>query len=203
MNFTLKSKKILFTIFWLLSFAFFNLPGSIRYINLETLQIIFLILGIIWFRKDLFKKKFLKNQKSILFHSFLIAFCFVLLVTVYLFLVFNNVEFYDPNIKFKIYFLLNYIFLSPLFEEFVYRYILIYLYPTKIFFTQLTVVISSLLFAYAHRFALVGNILLLLPLFLLGLVLGFLYAKKRNLLYPIYTHIFYNSLVILISVMNS
>ncbi len=76
---------------------------------------------------------------------------------------------------------------APIFEEIIFRG---FLFPslTKHFQPNFSLVISSVLFALVHM-----NVNDLLPLTMLGFVLGLVYDRSRNLATPILLHCFWNT----------
>ncbi len=76
---------------------------------------------------------------------------------------------------------------APLFEEFLFRGFLL---PslTRYFSVWQAILISSFLFAIAHL-----SLSEVLPLMVLGVVLGFVYTRSRNLLAPMLLHSLWNS----------
>ncbi len=76
---------------------------------------------------------------------------------------------------------------APIFEEIIFRG---FLFPslTKYIQPNLSLVISSIIFALVHM-----NVNDLLPLTMLGLVLGLVYDRSRNLFTPILLHCFWNT----------
>ncbi len=76
---------------------------------------------------------------------------------------------------------------APLFEEFLFRGFLL---PslTRYFSLWQAILISAFLFAIAHL-----SLSEVLPLMVLGVVLGFVYTRSRNLLAPILLHSLWNS----------
>ncbi|WP_228016809.1 CPBP family intramembrane glutamic endopeptidase [Synechocystis sp. LEGE 06083] len=77
--------------------------------------------------------------------------------------------------------------LAPVFEEIIFRGFLL---PalTRYFPVSVAIILSSLLFAIAHL-----NVSEILPLFVLGSVLGLVYSRSRNLLSSMILHSLWNS----------
>lgn len=76
--------------------------------------------------------------------------------------------------------------LAPIVEEFVFRYAIIEIFSDKK--KEWAVLISAFMFGVAHF-----NPVQSTYAFILGLVLGYLYYKERNLLKPIIVHLTINS----------
>lgn len=76
--------------------------------------------------------------------------------------------------------------LAPIMKEFVFRYAIIEIFSKK--GIKISIIISSLMFGLAH-FQLIQSTYA----FLLGILLGYLYVKEKNLLKPIILHIVINS----------
>jgi membrane protease YdiL (CAAX protease family) len=76
---------------------------------------------------------------------------------------------------------------APLFEEFLFRGFLL---PslTRYMSVSWAIIASSFLFAIAHL-----SLSEVLPLFALGIVLGVVYTRSRNLLAPMLLHSLWNS----------
>ncbi|CCH65770.1 Abortive infection protein [Richelia intracellularis HM01] len=76
---------------------------------------------------------------------------------------------------------------APLFEEYLFRGFLL---PslTRYFSMWGAITVSSLLFAIVHL-----NLSEIIPLTALGMVLGFVYTRSRNLMAPILLHSIWNS----------
>lgn len=77
--------------------------------------------------------------------------------------------------------------LAPVFEEIIFRGFLL---PalTRYFPVSVAIILSSLLFAIAHL-----NVSEILPLFVLGSILGLVYSRSRNLLSSMILHSLWNS----------
>lgn len=75
--------------------------------------------------------------------------------------------------------------IGPIFEELIFRKLLFD--RLSRYGTKLTIVVTSIAFGLFH-----GNLYQLFYAAALGLVLGFIYAKTRNLIYPIAMHILIN-----------
>ncbi|ELR96955.1 type II CAAX prenyl endopeptidase Rce1 family protein [Gloeocapsa sp. PCC 73106] len=76
---------------------------------------------------------------------------------------------------------------APLFEEIIFRGFLL-ASLTRYFSTWGAIVLSSLVFSIAHL-----SLSEVLPLTVLGMILGFVYSRSRNLLAPILLHSLWNS----------
>ncbi len=78
-------------------------------------------------------------------------------------------------------------FAAPLFEELIFRGFLL---PslTRYFSVTVSIILSGLLFAVAHL-----SLAEVLPLVTLGIILGFVYTRSRNLLAPMLLHSLWNS----------
>jgi len=82
--------------------------------------------------------------------------------------------------------------MAPLLEELLYRGML-YRFLKSRMNNLLALTLSSLLFAAMH-----ANLLKLVPLFLLGMLLGRAYEKSGSILVPIFMHAFFNLNTVLI-----
>lgn len=99
-----------------------------------------------------------------------------------------------PNtvaIPFDLLNVLTYVILVPLLEETLYRGYFIQ-QGEKIMGRTTAVVLSTLLFAFAHRTT--AQILMSIPI---GFILSLVYAKGRNLLYPILIHGIINLIILI------
>lgn len=85
--------------------------------------------------------------------------------------------------------ILYYVFLSPLAEELVFRWLL-YGRIKKGFGVKISVVISALFFGVYH-----GNVPQGIYAFIMGMLLAFLYEKSQNFLLPVVFHIVANGAV--------
>lgn len=122
----------------------------------------------------------------------IILFCNLLLV----FLIFGNLM--TEPFSFSVLFFINSLVIGPIYEEFIYRFIFINNnWQVKI--KLAVVIISSLIFMFSHIYAFGGNVLALVQFFILGISLGIIYIKTNNIIYSIFTHILYNSFVLLLS----
>jgi uncharacterized protein len=93
------------------------------------------------------------------------------------------------NIPEIIYMSIFVILLAPIFEELVFRGVVLQKWSTKWGVTT-GVLASSMLFATFHfRYDII-------PLFLTGIILSILYFKTSNILAPLLLHMFYNSMTI-------
>ncbi|WP_188725158.1 CPBP family intramembrane glutamic endopeptidase [Lentibacillus populi] len=87
---------------------------------------------------------------------------------------------------------------SQLYEEFIYRFIFINNnWQVKV--KLAAVIISSLIFTFSHGVSVDGNIAILVQFLMLGIGLGIIYIRTNNIFYCICTHFFYNSFVLLMS----
>lgn len=113
--------------------------------------------------------------------------------------------------SFKLIWVITNIFVVPLVEELAYRYAMILplernshslLLRAKIGRLSL-IVLSSSVFMLEHAATSEGNLILLIPYLVMGLLYGFVYYFKNNLWYSLGAHIFYNASVLVLSlVMN-
>lgn len=113
--------------------------------------------------------------------------------------------------SFKLIWLITNIFVVPLVEELAYRYAMILplegnspslLIRAKIGRLSL-IVLSSSVFMLEHAATSEGNLILLIPYLVMGLLYGFVYYLKNNLWYSVGALIYYNASVLALSfVMN-
>ncbi|WP_027338599.1 CPBP family intramembrane glutamic endopeptidase [Halonatronum saccharophilum] len=83
--------------------------------------------------------------------------------------------------------------LAPIFEEIIFRGIILEGLSTR-HSKKVSIVVSALLFSAYHF-----NLIQLLPTFILGLFLGYVYIKTRSVLVCIYAHFVYNIVPVLLS----
>jgi CAAX protease family protein len=85
------------------------------------------------------------------------------------------------------------VFFAPVIEELLFRgFIQTWL---KSYLGRWSILLSAFVFASLHYSAsqkIIGNLSLLIPLFLLGVLLGFLYERQKSLWAPIGLHMLYN-----------
>lgn len=61
---------------------------------------------------------------------------------------------------------------------------------------HLAIIITAIIFSILH-----GDIYNMLPRFILGLILGYIFANSKNILYPILAHALHNSLAIILTIL--
>lgn len=94
-------------------------------------------------------------------------------------------------------FFFEFIILGPIYEEFIYRFL--FIDKNRSFhFNIFMLIVSSLVFSYSHRYA-VNSILGLVQFLFLGISLGVMYLKTKNIFNNIIIHSLYNALILTVS----
>lgn len=156
----------------------------------------FLLLGTIFFRKILvsdFKKiDFFKCIKIVtIFLTSIFLFFWMLS-----YLLFNQ-EIEINTSSFTWFSIVNALIFVPFIEEMVNRFCLICLTGSSL--TKYgTLFLSSVLFSIGHQTVLSSNFFMFWPFFVLGLYLGYIYVKTKNIWYSIIVHFVYNFIVLLV-----
>ncbi|EOL41420.1 hypothetical protein RV11_GL000999 [Enterococcus phoeniculicola] len=196
---SINSKKAIFLSGWIFIYSLLYSSTVFFRFDSDVIKLLFVIFGFFLFRKDIFKQT--KNTNHIRLGFISVISAIIIFIVVYLFYksLYNDVRFQNPVFSNNLIEVAKYLILAPLFEELVYRYSLIVISANHKMLNGASIIISSILFSYAHRFVVNGQIMLLLQFTILGLGLGILYLKEKNLLLPMYIHFFYNLLIILIS----
>lgn len=95
------------------------------------------------------------------------------------------------------YFLFTYVvFIAPIFEEIVYRYIT-YRKTKEVYSSKKAMFLVSLVFALMH-----DGLISMIYAFLLGILLIYMYDRYKNILYPIVIHISANMMSMFITKFN-
>ena len=79
-------------------------------------------------------------------------------------------------------------------EEFLFRGVIQNLLIEKLNSVHYSVLISALIFSIFHL-----QFSAILPRFILGIIIGYVYLNYKNLIYPILLHFFYNSTLVILS----
>lgn len=193
------SKKIIYVLAWIISVCTIYYTNLFMDLTMEQLKFFLLIFGVLLFRNNLTKEIQNDKHSRVVVTGIFVAIFILLVSYVYQSLIFDHVKLGFSKNSLEVTSLLNILLLAPLFEELTYRYAMISVANSSML-SYTSIVISAVLFAYSHRFVVSGNVLLLVPYFLMGLILAMLYFKKKNILYALYTHFFYNLIVVLISI---
>lgn len=156
----------------------------------------FLLLGSIFFRKvllnDLKKINFFKCIKLVIISLILIFLFFYMLS----YLLFNQgIEIND--VSFTWFSIVNALIFAPFIEEIVNRFCLICLNHSAII-KYVTLFLSSVLFSLGHQTVLSSNFYMFWSYIILGLCLGYIYIKTKNIWYSITVHFAYNFIVMLV-----
>ncbi len=186
-----------------LKFHFFGIRNPYLLILLENnqmlLKFLFIVLILLLFNRELIL--YLKNFtiKELLFFSFIPT---ILLFIINLSLNFIlSGSFLIESYSFSTFFILSAFIIGTLYEELIYRFILIdtnWSFKLKLG----ALFLSSLLFTYAHADVANGSLPDMIQFFIMGIVFSLIYIKTNNILYTINGHILYNSIVLLLSIMT-
>lgn len=87
------------------------------------------------------------------------------------------------------------VLIIPFVEELVYRYCFIN-FKEKKYVQLLCIMLSSILFSKGHLASVNYNLISLIPVFISGLFLSFIYLYKKNIWYTIFAHSLYNFLIV-------
>ena len=167
--------------------------------NKILLKFLFIVLILLLFNRELIL--YLKNFtiKELLFFSFIPTILLVIINLSLNFILFGS--FLIKSYSFSTFFILSAFIIGTLYEELIYRFILIdtnWSFKLKLG----AIFISSLLFTYGHAEVANGNLPDMIQFFIMGIVFSLIYIKTNNILYTISGHILYNSLVLLLSIMT-
>lgn len=187
---------ILFTYFYYVALIF-GTRWTILYENDQfLLGACFLLLGIIFFRKvllnELKKINFLRCIKLVAISLFII-FLFFYMLSYFLFN--QGVEINTSSFTWMS--ILNALVFAPFVEEIVNRFCLICL-NRSILIKFITLFLSSILFSMGHQTILSSNFYMFWPFFILGLCLGSIYIKTKNIWYSVAVHFSYNLVVVVV-----
>lgn len=194
---------IMIYILYLISPLMLNLalrPGNSYFIS--TTVISFLLVGIMLFLSKKFdKEKSPLSVKAMIKNTFITT---IILVIVQLAINFGekywlHINAASNNTNFLVhlthqypYYLLVILIFTPIMEELVFRKVMIDFFNLY-FKPQFGIVVSSLVFAFAHQ----DNLFLIY--FITGLILGFVYNKTKDVKVTIFSHIITNIITILVT----
>lgn len=187
---------ISFTYFYCLALIF-GTRWTILYDNDQfLLGTCFLLLGTVLFHKvllnDLKKINFLKCIKLVVI-SLILIFLFFYMLSYLLF----NQGLEINGISFTWFLIVNTLIFAPFVEEIVNRFCLIDLNHSPVI-KYVTLFLSSVSFSIGHQTVLSLNIFMFWSYLALGLCLGSIYIKTKNIWYSIIVHFAYNFIVVLI-----
>ncbi|MTW88140.1 CPBP family intramembrane metalloprotease [Virgibacillus dakarensis] len=164
--------------------------------NQLLLNILFIVIILISYYRDILAS--IKNikLKTICIYSLIPAIILLFGNLLLLFLIFDSLVL--ESFSFSILFIINSLVIGPIYEEFIYRFIFINNnWQVKV--KLAAVILSSLIFTFSHGVSVDGNIAMLVQFLMLGIGLGIIYIRTNNIFYCICTHFFYNSFVLLMS----
>jgi len=84
------------------------------------------------------------------------------------------------------------VFIAPVVEEIAFRRV-VFTFMARIFGSNVSIIMTSFIFACMH-----GGAVQIIPLFMLGLVLQYLFIKNNSLYPSILLHCFHNSIVMIL-----
>lgn len=181
-----------------------NITNSI-YINfayigsfLGDLTTVLILLGIFLLKPhnlEEFKNTFKLNIKKI----YLLK---ILFFTLILYLVFYFIHFFfirenSTSVKIPIYEIIIVVFFIPFLEEIIFRFFLLN-YLNKILNIYLTIFVQALLFGVVHVALNRSEFFQGCYTFALGILLGFVYSKNKNLNESYCCHMFFNAITLII-----
>ncbi|WP_407692024.1 CPBP family intramembrane glutamic endopeptidase [Radiobacillus deserti] len=138
------------------------------------------------------------NHYLTVFKSFFLLFLYLLFLNA-LIISFHlepdvKVELLEPKTNSFISYVLGTVFLSPIWEEFLFRG-MIYSKLTEVFSKKSSILLSATLFMCIHPISLINS-----PyIFLVGIVTSYTYSKTNNILVPIFIHSINNFLTIFLA----
>jgi len=170
--------------------------------NVWKVQSFLFLLIVLLFDKELFhsfKSISIKKVVTSSIGAFGVIYLFYQLFSYFYFGSLVSVQTYEMSF----FFVLNTVVFAPLLEEMGNRFILIDTSSNKstnFFFLILT----SLLFTLGHLGIRSNGNIFLYPIFFMGIVLGWVCIRQKNIWYSIFAHSFYNGMVLCLSLlMNS
>ncbi|QQU21505.1 CPBP family intramembrane metalloprotease (plasmid) [Enterococcus casseliflavus] len=169
--------------------------------NSLVVKMIFVITGTILFHKDLINNFKILNLNRIFKLIFLTFTTIIVSLAVINFLLSGKIilfDFHYPKDQINVPLLLDTLLIAPMFEELLYRYSLIYIGANKLL-NIATSCLSVVLFTFGHLSNANGQIYLLIPFLIIGIVLTVNYLFRRNIWESILPHISYNLLVVVLS----
>ncbi|MCH4168598.1 MAG: CPBP family glutamic-type intramembrane protease [Streptococcaceae bacterium] len=171
----------------------FFFEGNYKWI----LYLFFAVLGIFLFWKELYDDSCQLAYKKIVSKSVAPAIAILFFYGLFSLVLVHSVDFYSyTNIFSNI---ISAIFFVPLAEELAYRYCLI-LIPINNIYRIILLIISIFLFTFGHIASVDYSLILLIPFLFMSVVFSYTYIKQKNIWYSILSHAFYNSFVILFSI---
>lgn len=141
-------------------------------------------------------KEIKTNFNGVLMLSYTLMFTFLILFIYYL-LGYLDIIIILPTTNFNIFASLISVLISPLVEEYTFRYLPYKLFPKKDN-KYLIMFISTMLFTMFHNIDKIEYILV----FISGILLTLIYFKTNNILYSLVSHITYNGTLLFLSVIN-
>lgn len=141
-------------------------------------------------------KEIKTNINPLLILSYSLMFTFLMLFIYYL-LDYLNILIIIPTTNFNIFTSFITVIISPLVEEYTFRYLPYKLFP-KNDNKYLIMFISTMLFTMFHNINKIEYILV----FISGLLLTIIYFKTKSILYPLICHISYNTILTFLTLIN-
>lgn len=196
-------KRGLFLLFYVLwkGLAIRGIPSSYaRYLmsyNYIGIKLLFILFGTILFRNYLVESYQKLNKVKLIKIVLIVPASIILtigLINILLFRDLNALIFVYPSDQRTLAFVFDALLLAPVFEEMLYRYILIYV-GEKRWLRIITAVGSLLLFTQSHIVNANGNLFALFPYFVIGFYLMITYLRRENIWESIFAHSFYNFVV--------
>lgn len=196
-------KRGLFLLFYVIweGLAIRGIPSSYaRYLmsyNYIGIKLLFILFGTILFRNYLVESYQKLNKVKLIKIVLIVPASIILtigLINILLFRDLNALIFVYPSDQRTLAFVFDALLLAPVFEEMLYRYILIYV-GEKRWLRIITAVGSLLLFTQSHIVNANGNLFALFPYFVIGFYLTITYLRRENIWESIFAHSFYNFVV--------
>lgn len=196
---------------YLFNFDFFyNLNDNYIYF-LDTVVYVFLFLLLLVFHRFFYKERAFFACNKIAFKDCLVVIFLIVLLRIVRDPIINfDYVFFDKELPTEFYRystielianLINVVLLASIFEEILFRKIIIDFFLKKNKIIE-GVVFSSLLFSLIHinfyRFEF--SLSSIATSFIFGLILGYIYTRTRNVLYPIIAHITANFIWLLLGI---
>lgn len=141
------------------------------------------------------KTKIIYNAQPFNFKFLLFIILIVWILQTLIFIPLNHYFFYKGFYKVNFYYFLGALILAPIFEEIIFRNILLNSLLNN--YSKIkSIVLSAILFGLIH-----GNLFQIISATILGLLFGLIYVENKNIAYTIILHFFNNTFVFLVKLL--
>lgn len=179
-----------------LPIMYFTLNGTIgrdlgvTFYFISTVFLFILIVHIINYKNDV---KLIYNVKPFNIRFLLFLILIIWMLQTLIFIPMNHYFFLKQDYDFNWFYFLGAIILAPIFEEIIFRNVLLNSLLNK-YSVKKSIIISACLFGLIH-----GNLFQIVFSTIMGLFLGIVYAKNKNIAYTIVLHFCSNTFVFIIN----